>query len=413
LIFNPFSAIFKVQVIIESDRMREEKLALNDPIAALATPLGKSAIAVIRTSGEGAIGLVDRLFEGKKTLSEQAGSTLARGTLVDPASGERIDEALAAVYRAPASYTGEDAVELYCHGGIPTIVRVLSLLRTVGFRDAAPGEFTLRAFSNGKMDLSRAEAVNEIVNARSDRARELALARLSGALFEKIDAQKKKLVEVLGGIEVMIDYPDESYEHQSVSVRVLEEAAGEIGSLLATYQLGKIFQEGVSVAVAGRTNAGKSTLFNLLLKEDRSIVSEQHGTTRDFIEGAITVAGIPIRLFDTAGLRATDHPVEREGIRRTGQLLEGASLVIYIVDATSGLDEADERFFAEHAGGKLIKLWNKIDLDGKKPPAGFIRFSAMTCVGLPELEAGRDRFRTAKAGARESASGASDRAARD
>jgi tRNA modification GTPase len=367
--------------------MQDKPLALHDPIAALATPWGKSAIAVVRASGEGVIGLVDRLFSGAAPLRDRAGFTLAHGFLSDPAGGETIDEVLAAVFRAPHSYTGDDAVELSLHGGLPTIARALDLLRRSGFRDAAPGEFTLRAFTNGKLDLCAAEAVNDIVNAESDRARSLAFARLSGALRDRIDAVKGTLADILAGVEAMIDYPDETYEHAAVSRRSLEAALEEIDALLATYRAGRTFQEGAAVAVAGRTNAGKSTLFNLLLKEDRSIVSTVPGTTRDFIEGAITVAGIPIRLFDTAGLRAAGDALEAEGIRRARAVLERADLVIYLVDAGPGLAPEDREFLeAEATARPLIRLWTKVDADPRPAPVGFIPVSALDGTGLGELE---------------------------
>jgi tRNA modification GTPase len=367
--------------------MTEQPISLHDPIAALATPWGKSAIAVIRTSGERVIDLADTVFSGRRKLSDREGNTLTHGRLTDPASGEIVDEMLAAVFRAPHSYTGEDSVEFYLHGGLPTIARSLALLRAAGFRDAAPGEFSLRAFRNGKMDLTRAEAVNEIVSARSDRARALALARLSGGLSARIDAVKQRLVSVLAGIEVMIDYPDESYEHAGASRETLAGADAELDALLRSYAAGKVFQEGATVAVAGRTNAGKSTLFNLLLKEDRSIVSAEHGTTRDFIEGAITVAGIPIRLFDTAGLRHAKHEIEEEGIRRTRRVLDGADLVLYLVDATAGISAEDESFLAEGTGGRpLIRLWTKIDASNLPAPGHFIPFSSVTGRGFSELE---------------------------
>jgi len=367
--------------------MNEQPLSLNDPIVALATPWGKSAVAVIRTSGEHCLVLADEVFRGNRRLVDCPGHTLIHGHVVDPADGESVDEVLAAVFRAPRSYTGEDVVEFSVHGGLPTIARVLSLLGARGFRDAAPGEFTLRAFTNNKLDLTRAEAVNDIVNSRSDRARALAFSRLSGALFSAIETAKRRLVDVLAGIEVMIDYPDEPYEHATTALREVETTAAELAALARTYASGRVYQEGAVVAVAGRTNSGKSTLFNLLLKEDRSIVSDEHGTTRDFIEGAITIDGIPIRLIDTAGLRETAHRVEEEGIRRSRRVLENADLILYLVDATAGLTAEDEPYTVRHAGGKpTIGLWTKIDAADKPAPPGFIPFSAVTRLGLPELE---------------------------
>jgi tRNA modification GTPase len=367
--------------------MNEAPLSLNDPIVALATPWGKSAVAVIRTSGDGCISLTDAVFQGPHVLAERDGHTLSHGYVVDPSTGEKVDEVLAAVFHGPRSYTGEDAVELHLHGGLPTIARVLDVLRTQGFRDASPGEFTLRAFINNKLDLTRAEAVNDIVNARSDRARALALSRLSGKLHDVIDSIKNNLVAVLAGIEVMIDYPDETNAPAPDSIKALGEESARVESLLHTYAAGRMFQEGAVAVVAGRTNAGKSTLFNLLLKEDRSIVSAEHGTTRDFIEAAVTVAGIPIRLIDTAGLRDAAPRVEEEGIRRTRRMLEGADLIMYLVDASVGLSDEDRRILDKPPGkAALIRLWTKIDASTSPAPRGFIPVSALTHSGFPELE---------------------------
>jgi tRNA modification GTPase len=369
-------------------------LNLHDPIAAPATPWGQSALAVIRVSGTNCIEKMDALFRGLKgeeKLAGKRGYSLSRGYLYDPADGEAVDEVLAAVYRAPHSYTGEDAVELFCHGSPAAVKKTLALLYQTGFRRATPGEYTLRAFLNGKMDLTRAEAVNEIIHADTDKARRLALQRLSGGIEKIINGLKSRLVGFLSAVEVRLDYPGEEYEHDALSgtlsTEVLDGIISEMQALLDTYRAGRVYQEGATVVLAGRTNSGKSTLFNLLLREDRSIVSEVHGTTRDFIEGAISVAGIPVRLYDTAGLRAAEHPVEAEGVRRSGNLINNAELVVYLVDAAAGFTAEDEAFFAEHkADGRIIPVWNKCDIGHGKPPRGFAAVSALSGQGLRELE---------------------------
>jgi len=363
---------------------------LHDPIAALATPWGESAIAVIRVSGEDCIGKIDSLFKGLKgeeKLARKKGYSLSRGYLYDPAAEETVDEVLAAVYRAPHSYTGEDAVELFCHGSPAAVKKTLTLLYRSGFRRANPGEYTLRAFLNGKMDLTRAEAVNEIIHAGSDKARRLALHRLSGGIEKIINGLKSRLVDFLSAVEVRLDYPEEEHEHGGLPAEQLDGMIGDMRELLGTYRAGRLYQEGASVALAGRTNSGKSTLFNLLLREDRSIVSEFHGTTRDFIEGVIAVAGIPVRLYDTAGLREAEHPVEAEGIRRSGSLIQNADLVVYLVDAVEGLTAEDKAFFKEHeTDRRVVGVWNKCDISRRKPPQGFTGLSALSGQGLRDLE---------------------------
>ncbi|HUV09008.1 MAG TPA: tRNA uridine-5-carboxymethylaminomethyl(34) synthesis GTPase MnmE, partial [Spirochaetia bacterium] len=243
-----------------------KSFSCEEPIAALASPWGVSAIGVIRTSGEGTLAILSRIFRGPRTqadLSHGRGSRLYHGYLWD---GERkIDEIILAVYRKPRSYTGEDSAEIYCHGGLAIIQQILELLLRSGFQQAAPGEFTLRAFLNDKMDLTRAEAVNEIIRAKTDRARALALNRLSGAVERKVQQIKEALIELSAAVEVQIDYPDEDLEENLIDRTRVNALILEIEKLLSTYRTGKIIQEGTSVVIAGRTNAGKSTLFNLLL----------------------------------------------------------------------------------------------------------------------------------------------------
>jgi tRNA modification GTPase len=357
-----------------------------DPIVALASPPGESAIAVIRTSGAACFSILSPLFRGTVDLAHSTGHTLHHGILLDPSTGEEIDEIVAGIYRAPASYTGEDSVELFCHGSIPIIQRIIMLLTSNGFRKAGPGEFTLRAFLNRKMDLTRAEAVNEIIRAKTDRARAFALNRLSGSIKRKIDEIKKECVKILASVEIQIDYPDEETEHEINLLEQVMTIQEKLGRILGTYKTGRIIQEGISVVIAGSTNAGKSTLFNLLLREDRAIVSEIHGTTRDYIEGFIAIEGIPIRLYDTAGLRKTDHPVELEGIKRTDRLIENAHVLIFVIDAETGLTESKRQLIEEYKKkSHTIVLWNKIDKTAVPCPKGFIPFSAKEGTGLHRL----------------------------
>jgi len=382
--------------------MADYQYEIEEPIAALATPWGESAIAIIRTSGKNVHKLMDGIFRPLKknmALGEAEGRTLCYGRIVDPGRNEDVDDVMLALYRAPASYTGEDSVEIFCHGSLPVITRILRVLKSSGFRPAQPGEFTLRAFLNGKLDLTRAEAVNELIRSKSDRARSLALDRLSGAVERRITEIKLKLASFLSAVEVRIDYPDEDIEGQIVTDEQLNVIEKGLRTLLSSFSTGKLFQEGITAVLAGRTNAGKSTLFNLLLKEERSIVSEYHGTTRDYIEGNISIAGIPIRIFDTAGLRDSTDSVEAEGVKRAERVIENADLLLYLVDSTEGLLKEDDNFIQGYRGvNRLIKIWNKIDLikdKGKQAgsegasagrvPQGFISLSSETGEGLPEL----------------------------
>ncbi|MCF6334980.1 MAG: tRNA uridine-5-carboxymethylaminomethyl(34) synthesis GTPase MnmE, partial [Spirochaetales bacterium] len=321
-------------------------------------------------------------------LKKSLGFTLHYGYIVDQNRKKRIDQVTAAVYRAPKSYTGQESVEIFCHGSLPGIELIITLLKDVGFREAGPGEFTMRAFLNGKMDLSQAEAVAEIVQSKSRQAHSLALNRLSGGVFDRIDTIKEKLVDLMSIIEVQLDYPDDEIGGDTAvpSDSVLH-AIEELETLIDTYRVGRIFHEGVVVAFAGGTNAGKSSLFNLFLKEDRSIVSEINGTTRDYIESWISINGIPVRLFDTAGLRNADHPVELEGIRRSEEIIKNAAVVLYVIDGSVGMTDEDLKVFQEKGkGNEYMFIWNKIDESDKPIPKGVFPVSAVTGKGFSDLE---------------------------
>jgi tRNA modification GTPase len=364
-----------------------------DCIAALATPWGQSALAVIRASGRGSLERLAPAFSNAEKLLRAKGAALIHGTITNPQTGGTLDEVVLGVFRP--GYTGEDAFEIYCHGSLPGIRAILSLLARLGFRQAQPGEFTFRAFFNGKMDLTRAEAVQEIVSAQTEKAHALALRRLSGAVAEKINETKALLAQALAGVEIRLDYPEEDAPDAEDEQTRGAAARGEeiLRRLLATYEEGRMYREGARVALAGRTNAGKSSLFNYVLKEERSIVSENPGTTRDYIEALVPLAGIPVRFYDTAGLRDSSDFVENEGVRRSRRILEEAALVVYLIDASHGepfrLDEEDGRTIRS-LGGRVITAWNKIDL---VPPralhaarrAGKICISAASGDGVPEL----------------------------
>ena len=349
-----------------------------EPIAAIATALAPAALGIVRCSGKGVIELLAPLFSRPKALLEAAGNTIVYGWLTEPAAGQgavgrRIDQVLVSVFRSPRSFTGEDMVEISCHGGPGMVTGILRLLTSHGFRTALPGEFTFRSFINGKADLTRAEAVQEIIAAKTDTSRGRAAGRLAGGLFQELDEIKSLLRETLAALEAEIEYPeDEEAIADAFDSSQLEEARRRLASLCASWSCERLYQDGVRVVLCGRTNAGKSSLFNTLLKEDRSIVSDIHGTTRDWIEGWVSFGGIPARLFDTAGLRESDDEVERHGIQRTQDLTAEADLILYVVDSTVGLTEEDREFLenrrrAENSSDCCGRDDNRT---GDKPTAG-------------------------------------------
>ncbi len=358
----------------------------NDPVVALATPWGESAVAVIRTSGSGSIDLLSRCFSRPDALLQAATHTLVHGTLINPENRMEVDEVLCAVFHAERGYTGEEAVEIYCHGSLPGIQLILDLLRGAGFRDAEPGEFTLRAFLKGRLDLTQAEAVREIVSSRSRAAHSMALHRLGGGISSRINGVKDILKRVMGTLEIQMDYPEDEVALDTVIDRAgIAEAGEKLRTLSATYATGRLYQEGARLAIAGRTNAGKSSLFNLFVREDRSIVSDIHGTTRDFVHEQITIRGLPVTLFDTAGLRAgtAEDSVEQEGIRRSGKVTGEADLILYLVDSTGGISPGETDNYSPE---KTLFVWSKADLPGESVPQGYIPLSTLTGEGFHELE---------------------------
>ncbi len=358
----------------------------DDIIFALATPLSPSALAIIRISGEGCIAALAPHFSRSQALTEAASHTLVHGYLRSFSGAEDIDEVILSVFKGNRGYTGEESIEITCHGSLFGLEMILTLLGDIGMRKAAPGEFTYRAFSHGKIDLTRSEAVMEIVHSHSQQAHSLALHRLEGALFKRIDGIKRAILESMSAIEVQLDYAEDDFSDEVEFPTVqLEGALSDIESLIDTYKVGKIYRDGVKVVLAGPTNAGKSTLFNLLMKSERSIVSDTHGTTRDFIEGQTVIGGIPALLFDTAGLRTSSDEIEMEGVRRSRYLLENSHVIILLVDA----NEAEVQL-SEHldiiGDQRCIVVYNKIDIAGRGIPEDVIALSAVTGAGFARLE---------------------------
>jgi tRNA modification GTPase len=325
-----------------------------------------------------------RAFSRPEVLAAAPGHTAVVGHVLG-ADGAAVDEAVLLVFKGPASYTGQDGIDLSCHGGPASVARVLVALEAVGFRPALAGEFTFRAFAAGKMDLARAEAVSELVAARTAAAQADALARLSGGLSHEIEGIKTELVRLAAACALRLDYgDDEAPEGFDAELPALAACRTACSELAATYSVGRLLQDGASIAAAGRTNAGKSSLFNRLLREERAIVSEVHGTTRDYVEAALDLDGIPVRLLDTAGVRQTEDPVEAEGVRRSRLVASGADLILYVVDAIVGLFPEDESFLAAHPDA--LRVWNKVDSPRALPaPPGWVAVSAETGFGEPAL----------------------------
>ncbi len=334
-----------------------------DTIAAVATPTGEGGIAVIRVSGPEALAIAEKVFRGRGGVGK--GYTVRYGRFVDPIHGEVVDDGLLTVFRAPHSYTGEDSVELSCHGGRATTAQVLKMTRDAGARLAGPGEFTQRAFLNGKLDLAQAEAVADVIRARTETARRQAHRQLEGALSEVIQGMRDALIGILAAIEVTIDFSEEvgELEYGPLEARI-EAVYAQVGRLLATTGRGRVLREGLHVALFGRPNVGKSSLLNALLRSDRAIVTPIAGTTRDTLEETATLGGLAVVLTDTAGIRDTVDVVERLGVQRAQEAALRADVALLVLDAVEGITEADravaEPFLALEKAPLMIVL-NKCD----------------------------------------------------
>lgn len=363
------------------------------PIAALATARGEAALALVRASGPGTIELAASCFSRPEALLAARGRSLVHGYLRDPATGEAVDEVLVSVFRAPASPTGEDQVEISLHGSPAVARRALELLGAAGFAPALPGEFSFRAFVNGKTDLVRAEAVNDLVRARSEGGRAEALALLSGSLSRRLSEARAELLRLMAAIELRLDYGEDEVA-EDFDPAELEGLRAELDGLSKSYAIGRIYRDGLRAALAGPVNAGKSSLFNLFLREERSIVSPEPGTTRDYIEAGIEVSGVQVRLFDTAGLREAADSVEAEGVSRSRRLLSEADIVLFLADARAAVGGASGGAYGlpgpDEAPEGAILVLNKIDLlpePRPAPPPGWIAVSAKTGEGFPGLVA--------------------------
>ncbi len=337
---------------------------LEDTIAAISTPLGEGGIGIVRISGKESIKIAEKIFKGEKLLRELPSHRVNYGEVVDFQTGEVIDQVLLTVFYAPKSYTAENLVEISCHGGQLVVTKVLTQTLKCGARLAEPGEFTLRAFINGRIDLSQAEAVAEVIRAKTDLGLKLALRHLKGDLSEKINSYRDRLIDILARLEVEIDFSEEDIEplDRNKMIKEIEAIEKDMGNLLATYDEGKILREGLNVVIVGKTNVGKSSLLNALLKEDRAIVTPIPGTTRDVISEFANFKGIPVRLVDTAGYRISKDTIELEGIRRTKIEMSEADLLLLVIDTSAEVDEEDLDFKRQVEERKYLMVFNKIDI---------------------------------------------------
>ncbi len=337
---------------------------ISDTIAAIATPHGEGGIGIIRLSGPDAKSIALKVFRGKRRRQNYTTHRLYHGTLIDSGSGTPVDECLLTVMYSPHSFTGEDVAELHCHGGRLVLNMALEAILKKGARLAEPGEFTKRAFLNGKMDLVQAEAVIELIRAKTGLALRVAQAHLGGQLSKAVNDIKSLLLNHLATIEADLDFPDEEGTHDltiSDSRKVLHKAQEDLKRIIGTYEGGTVLRDGIATVIAGRPNAGKSTLLNLLLGEERAIVTPIPGTTRDVIEDVVNLRGLPLRLMDTAGLRNTEDTIEAIGVMLTKERLKGAQLVLYVVDAAHNPEE-DLDLLKDIKDKKVVTVINKIDM---------------------------------------------------
>jgi len=369
-----------------------------DTIAAIATPVGKAGIGIIRISGSQALAIAQKLFKPKRPLREFETHRLYLGYIHDPTTDQEVDEVLLTYMKAPWTYTREDIVEINCHSGFVLLSRILQLVLDAGARLANPGEFTFRAFMNGRIDLTQAEAVADLINSSSEKGLYLTSQLLKGALGERIRDLRDKTVEILTLLESVIDFPEEEtsvLDRERVSSRLTQEIIGPISSLIEAHEERKIWVDGLKTVIVGRVNAGKSSLLNRLLDEPRAIVTPIPGTTRDVVESTITINGIPLRLMDTAGIRKVTDEVEAIGITLAEQKAREADLVLVVVDQSRDLNPDDFQVIKWAKAKKAILVLNKIDLppivDPQKHTELFgdlpiVKISALTGEGIERLK---------------------------
>lgn len=368
-------------------------MSVTDTIAAIITAPGRAAVGIIRLSGPEAVAIAQRLYDGACDFSTAASHTIHYGWVWDAAHGKRVDEALFLLMRGPKSYTGEDVVEIQSHGGHTATQEILRLCVVCGARVAEEGEFTKRAFINGKLDLTRAEAVMDIVDAKSEAALSQAVAQKSGVLEGRIRDAREAVLELVAFIQADLDYPEDDIERltdEELASRV-RAVEGDLAALIAASERGRITREGIKMVIAGKPNVGKSSLLNALLGRDRAIVTDIAGTTRDVVTEYLTIGGVPVEILDTAGIRETADTIEAIGVERAKAASQEADVVLYVVDASRGIDGDDEAFLQALEGKACLLVVNKSDLKADMAvPDAFnekhVRISAKAVEGIDALE---------------------------
>lgn len=371
---------------------------MDDTITAIATPIGEGGISVIRISGKDAVAYTANLFPPfrGKSLSDLSQQKVYFGEIRDPATDLGVDEVLVTLFKAPKSYTCEDVVEISAHGGVLVSSKILHLVLGQGARLAQPGEFTRRAFVNGRLDLTQAEAVSDLIHSSSDRALASALAQLKRGLSDKVTSLYDRLLAIMAQLEAAIDFPEEGlkFQERKKTLEAVGEIQNEVNDLIASFRQGKIYREGMKVALVGKPNVGKSSLLNALLKEDRAIVTPYPGTTRDVLEEKIKIRDVHINILDTAGLRSHPETIEKEGIARTRSALAQADLALLVFDGSQPLDPNDDLLIREAKDKSYLALINKSDLprrletdklSQKLPGKNPIYISATTLKGMEDL----------------------------
>lgn len=370
----------------------------DDTIAAIATPIGQGGIGIVRLSGPDALKIADRIFRPRNAArmpSKVLTYSVIYGLLFDPADPSPVDEVIVSVMRGPHSYTREDILEINGHGGMVIIRRILEIVLAEGARLAEPGEFTKRAFLNGRISLSQAEAVMDLITAKTEESRRIAADQLGGSLAGKLGAIRNRLLDLCALAEACIDFSEDEIELKTSEQMGadLEAVAQELEKLSRTYNEARFFREGLATAIVGRPNVGKSSLLNALLARDRAIVTDRPGTTRDLIEEYINISGLPVRVIDTAGIRHSDETIEQEGIRRSLRALENADCILAVFDGSMPLDAEDHSLIRKISSGNAIIVVNKADLDeqisfGDLLPVNspLVRVSTLTGEGIDDLK---------------------------
>lgn len=344
-----------------------KNIYLDDDIAAISTPIGSGGIGIVRISGSGSVGIADKIFvsaDGRK-LGDKKSHTITYGHIVNPKTGETLDEVLVMLMLSPRTYTKENIVEINCHGGLLVTKKVLELVLNNGARLAEPGEFTKRAFLNGRIDLSQAEAVMDIIDSKTELSRKTAMNQLEGSIKQKVHGLREEILDMIAAIEAAIDYPEHDVEEETYSQmhKRITLLKSEIKKLIESADMGRIIREGVEAVILGKPNVGKSSLLNLLLMEERAIVTDIPGTTRDTVEEYMNLGGIPVKIVDTAGIRETGDKVEKIGVEKSRKCAEAADIIFMMIDASCPLSDEDMEILDFIKGRKAVILANKTDID--------------------------------------------------